>query len=118
MPTTGASSAAPEVGALPRIFGFNGQRAGDGEELASQARHEMDVPIRIVRWREMWSGACSDAKYDRDVPGKAAEGRRTSGRWREFLQLPTTRSVLHCASSLLRQTSRLKERVINSLIQR
>jgi len=36
-------------------------RAGDGEELASQARHWMDAPIRIVRLRETWSGACSDA---------------------------------------------------------
>jgi len=60
MPTTGASSAAPEVGALPRIFGFNGQRAGDGEELASQARHWMDAPIRMVRLRETWSGACAE----------------------------------------------------------
>jgi len=29
--------------------------------LASQARHWMDAPIRIVRLRETWSGACSDA---------------------------------------------------------
>ena len=36
-------------------------RAGDGEELASQARHPMDAPIRIVHLRETWSGACSDA---------------------------------------------------------
>jgi hypothetical protein len=32
--------------------------------------------------------------------GKAAEGRRSPGRWREFLRLPTTRSVLECASPL------------------
>jgi hypothetical protein len=34
--------------------------AGNGEELASQARHLMDAPIRIVRLRETWSGACAD----------------------------------------------------------
>jgi len=32
--------------------------------------------------------------------GKAVEGHRTSRRWREFLRLPTTRSVLDCASPL------------------
>jgi hypothetical protein len=36
-------------------------RAGDGEELASQARHWMDAPIHIVRLRETWSGVCFDA---------------------------------------------------------
>ena len=36
-------------------------RAGDGEELASQARYWMDAPIRIVRLSETWSGACFDA---------------------------------------------------------
>jgi len=46
------------------------------------------VPMRTVE------------QYDRNVPGKAAEGRRTPGRWREFLRLPTTRSVLDCASPL------------------
>jgi hypothetical protein len=39
-------------------------KSGDREELASQARHWMDAPIRIVRLRETWSGACSDAIFE------------------------------------------------------
>jgi len=47
-------------------------RAGDEEELASQAGHWMDAPIRIVRLRVTWSGACSNAN------GEAVTQRKTA----------------------------------------
>ena len=39
-------------GCAPPDFWLQRARAGDGEELASQARHRMDAPVRIVRLRE------------------------------------------------------------------
>ena len=50
------------------------------------------------------------------MDGKAAEGRRSPGRWREFQPLPTTRSVLECASSLALVVAALCERLGSTVI--
>ena len=65
-------------------------KASTGQALAPPkqptTRHGMDAPIRIVCLRKV----LGQARF----PRKAAEGRRTPGRWRESCRRPTARSVL------------------------
>jgi hypothetical protein len=88
-------------GCAPPDFRLQRVRAGDEEELASQARHWMDAPIRIVRLRETWSGVCSDANGVGSTAAPAVVCRALAANlWRTNIrrcantraQMPTTRA--------------------------